>query len=104
MKNIFFAVLVCTTAGSYAQPGNTGVSFPVKGQLMKVTDWGSRSIYIVGNNFFLETKDSIVGQIGEQEFAEMKKSCSNGDWPAGLYKPGLSDVEGKAFDEALNKL
>ena len=104
MKNIFFTILVCISGAAFSQPGNPGVSFPVKGQLVKVTDWGSRSIYILGGNFFLETKDSIVAQVGEQEFDEMTKKCSSGDWPKGLYKPDLGDEEDKAFDTSLNKL
>ncbi|MEO6613469.1 MAG: hypothetical protein ABIT05_15845 [Chitinophagaceae bacterium] len=105
MKNIFFfAILVCTGIVSFAQPANTGNLFPVKGQLVKVTDWGSRSIYILSGNFFLETKDSIVAQVGEQEFDEMKGKCSSGDWPKGLYKSDLSEEEDKAFDVLLNKL
>ncbi len=104
MNNIFFSFLLVISAAAFGQSANTSASFPVKGQLVKVTDWGSRSIYILSGNFFLETKDSIVAQVGEEEFNEIRDKCSSGDWPKGLYKPDLSDEEDKAFDDRLNKL
>ncbi len=103
MKNILVVMLLFLQAGVKAQSVTTPVNFPVNGELVRVLDWGSRSI-MLGTSFFNETKDSIILRIGQEEFDEMKSKCSSSGWPEGIYKSGLSDEEDKAFDQKLNEL
>jgi len=95
-------VLFFSTSNLEAQFSNT--QFPVKGNLVTVTGWGSRSLYIISDAFFTATKDSIVAQIGEKEFGEMQYKCSVSGWPAGFYRADLTDEEDKAFEQRLNQL
>ena len=78
--------------------------FPVKGEPVRVKNWGSLSLFILGDNYFSATRDSIILQIGEKEFAEMKGNCSVSGWPKGFYVPNLSEAEDKAFYEKLGLL
>lgn len=97
----YLLVLVCflqlTAQGQPAKP-------PVKGQLASVKDWGSRSLYIISDAFFNDTRGAIIGQIGEEEFAEVEKHCKVAGWPDGLYVSDLSEEQDKAFDIKLNRL
>jgi hypothetical protein len=56
----------------------------VKGELVKVKEWGGLSLYIM-ETFFNETKADIIAQIGEEEFNIMKGKCTEKGWPEGFY-------------------
>ncbi|HEX4875073.1 MAG TPA: hypothetical protein VFV31_00280 [Chitinophagaceae bacterium] len=104
MKQLCIIATFFITLGSFAQSGfNTG-QFPVKGQLVKVKDWGSRALMILSDNYFSATRDSIIYQVGQEEFDELKNRCAANGWPEGLYVSGVSDEEDKAFDAKLNRL
>jgi len=104
MKKI---ILVCSfiyALSSSAQQGFDSQQYPVKGNLVKVKDWGSRALMILSDNYFAATQDSIIFQVGQQEFDELKPRCSASGWPKGLYVSGLSEEEDAAFDNRLNGL
>lgn len=69
--------------------------------LVKVTSWGSRAIYLLGNDYFKETKDEIIAQLGDAKFEDMQKKCSSAGWPSALYD---SEGEEAAVDTKMNKL
>lgn len=104
MQKILIALVLFIAVGGDAQQHPGTGRFPVKGELVTVTDWGSRSLYILSDKYFSATRDSIVSQIGEAEFEEMKNKCSVSGWPEGFYKANLNEEEDKAFDVELNKL
>ncbi|MBL0069391.1 MAG: hypothetical protein IPP39_13155 [Chitinophagaceae bacterium] len=103
MKKAILIFLIFLNFSVNAQSVPGPATYPVKGLLMSVKDWGSRSIMIL-NAFFEETKDSIISQIGEEEFDEMKSNCSSSGWPQGVYSSGMSDEDEVAFDRKLNEL
>ena len=74
--------------------------FPVKGEPVTVTNWGSLALYLLTNTYFSETKDSIIAQIGPEEFGKMERSCSIAGWPEGFY----SSDDDKGQDEKMNRL
>ena len=78
----------------HAQQGN--LSFPVQGERVTVTNWGSRCIYIVSDAYFNQTKDSIIAKIGADEFNAMAAGCTRNAWPNGFY-------DGDALDDAAAK-
>lgn len=98
---MFILLLSQLKAGAQFTESN---NYPVKGQRVTVTDWGSRSLYILSDTYFAATKDSIIAQIGVKEFDEMEAKCSVAGWPEGFYIADQSDEEDKAFDQTLNKL
>ena len=99
MRTILMIALILKASLIHAQ----NKRFPVKGHLSQVTEWGSLSLWI-GKDFFAATKDSVISQIGEDEFNEMMYRCSTAGWPAGFYKSGMSDAEDKTFEEKLGTL
>jgi len=98
MRTIILVVLVGLSMHAFSQ-----TSFPVKGELVKVKDWDSRSI-IQFENFFDATQGSIIAQVGKEEFDNLKSRCTNAGWPVGIYRPDLTNEEDEAFDSLLNKL
>ncbi len=104
MKTFIMGALLLLQVGAKAQLATESRKFPVKGVLVNVIDWGSRSLIMLTDAFFNETKDSIILQIGEQEFDKMKNKCSTSGWPEGFYKSGLSDDEENIFHATLNNL
>ena len=99
MKKLFLLPLVLIVLTATAQESH----FPVKGKQTEVLDWGSLSI-IIGNAFFDATRDSIIHQIGPDEFEEMKTRCTQAGWPKGLYLSSLDEEEDKAHEEKMNRL
>ncbi|UEG49376.1 hypothetical protein LK994_12110 [Ferruginibacter lapsinanis] len=67
---------------------------------VKVTNWGSRAIYIMGG-YFKETKDEIVSQTGEALFEEIENKCSSAAWPAALND---MDSEDSIVTAKMNRL
>jgi hypothetical protein len=104
IKKIKIFILLLLSLQSIAQPGFTENKFPVKGELVNVKNWGSRALMILSDNYFSATRDSIIYQVGDQEFEEISKHCAANGWPDGLYSPGSSGQDEKSFDEKLNKL
>lgn len=104
MKKIFFVLSIIFALASSAQQGFYSRQYPVKGNLVKVKDWGSRALMILSDNYFAATQDSIIFQVGQQEFDELKSRCSASGWPKGLYVSGVSDEEAAAFYKKLNGL
>jgi hypothetical protein len=75
-----------------------------KGQLVKVSDWNSRGIFIL-ESFFEETKDDLVAQIGIEEFEVLKMKCSSSAWPSEMDAGfELTEEQEAAFYEHLNTL
>lgn len=101
MKLLCLVSLLLLSGISQAQPD---AGFPVKGQPVQVKYWGSLSLFILGDNYFDATRDSIVLQIGEKEFGEMKGHCSVNGWPKGFYASNLNEEEDKAFYDKLGRL
>jgi hypothetical protein len=99
MKMLFLTFSILITGVVKAQ-NNT---YPVKGIPAVVTHWGSLSIWL-GSDFFSETRDSIITQIGEDEFDWMKSRCSSSGWPKGLYLSSLDEAEDKIYEERLGRL
>ncbi|MEO7924516.1 MAG: hypothetical protein ABIR30_12620 [Chitinophagaceae bacterium] len=99
MKQLFLAVLLYASLPVFSQGGTS-----VNAQRAIVTHWGSRAIILLSDNYFLETKDSIIAQIGQEEFDNMKNKCSKNGWPDGLYSSDLSEEEDRKFDSLLNNL
>ena len=62
MKKAILIFLIFLNFSVNAQSVPGPATYPVKGLLMSVKDWGSRSIMIL-NAFFEETKDSIISQL-----------------------------------------
>jgi hypothetical protein len=104
MRHLAITILLCCQLVAQAQFTTGAGHFPVKGELVTVNDWGSRSLYFISTTFFAETKDSILLQTGQQEFDEMEKKCGVSGWPKGFYIAGLPPEEDKIFDAKLNKL
>lgn len=104
MKTFIMGAFLLLQFGTKAQLASESRKFPVKGTLANVIDWGSRSLIMLSDAFFDETEDSIIVQIGQQEFNEMKNKCSTSGWPEGFYKSGLSHEEENIFHATLNKL
>ncbi|MGG9972193.1 hypothetical protein ACQ33O_10400 [Ferruginibacter sp. SUN002] len=69
--------------------------------LVKVKSWGSRAIYLLGSNYFTETRDEIIEQIGLSKFEDVQSKCSSSGWPSAMY-----DGEGDeaVVDAKMNKL
>jgi hypothetical protein len=99
MRKIILLPALCMILTVAAQQ----TEYPVEGKLTGVKEWGSLSI-LIGNAFFDATQDSIVMQIGLEEFIEMKTKCSSSGWPEGFYQSGLNEEEDKAYEEKLNRL
>ena len=99
MKRSTLIFLLLASQFLYAQTGN----YTPKPDKVDVIDWGSLSIWI-GNDFFNATKDSIVAQIGEEEFEWMKNHCTSRNWPKGMYNSSLDEEEDKKHMEKLNRL
>lgn len=78
MRSTIICVLLCSLFSLQAQ--QVEKKFPVKGSPVRVQEWGSLSMMIMGN-YFKETKTEIVQQIGQKEFEEMIKHCDSGGWP-----------------------
>lgn len=72
-----------------------------KKQLVKVTNWGSRAIYLLSSSYFDETKDEIIAQLGVEKFEDMQNKCSSSGWPAAMYD---SEGEAEAVEAKMNKL
>jgi uncharacterized protein YceK len=104
MKKILFGLSLIYALTSEGQQGFDNQHYPVKGNLVRVKNWGSRALMILSDNYFSATKDSIIFQIGQQEFDELKSRCSASGWPGGLYVSGLSEKDDAAFDLKLNNL
>ncbi len=104
MKKILLGLSFIYALASTGQQGFNNQQYPVKGNLVKVKNWGSRALMILSDNYFAATQDSIIFQVGQQEFDELKSRCSASGWPKGLYVSGLSDEEDAAFDQKLNGL
>lgn len=82
MKSLLFGCILLMGMAVTAQKAPS--KFPVKGEVVKVTEWGGLSVYIMGT-FFNETKGDIIAKIGEQEFNVMKEHCTEKGWPEGFY-------------------
>lgn len=104
MRKCLFIFLLFASIYASAQNGFDNKQFPVKGQLVKVKEWGSRALMILSDNYFSATRDSIIYQVGEEEFEQIKNRCAANSWPEGLYVSGVSEEEDKAFDKKLNGL
>jgi len=104
MKKILFGLLLLYTLPSSGQQGFDSQHYPVKGNLVKVKDWGSRALMLLSDNYFSATQDSVIFQVGQQEFDELKSRCSANGWPRGLYVSGLTEEEDATFDQKLNGL
>ena len=104
MKRLTFIFFLLIGLHSIAQPGFADRKFPVQGELVTVRDWGSRALMILSDNYFSATRDSIIYQVGDQEFEEISRRCAANGWPDGLYSPGSDDQDEKTFDEKLNRL
>jgi hypothetical protein len=104
MKKLLLALTFIYALAASGQPGFDNQHYPVKGKLVRVKDWGSRALMILSDNYFAATQDSIIFQVGQQEFDELKSRCSSSGWPKGLYVSGLSEEEDHAFDQKLNGL
>ncbi len=104
MKKILLGLSFIYALASSAQQGFDNQHYPVKGNLVKVKDWGSRALMILSDNYFAATQDSIIFQVGQLEFDELKSRCSASGWPKGLYVSGVPDEEDAAFDKKLNSL
>lgn len=73
---------------------------------VRITNWGDRG-RLIAENFFTETKDSIISQIGSEEFEKVKKYSSVFSWPKSLqgkiwYKS--DSLMKKEFHRKLDKL
>lgn len=99
MKKSLFIFLIIISQWLHGQTGYLN-SKPIK---VDVVDWGSLSIWI-GNDFFNATRDSIVAQIGDEEFEWMKDHCTSRNWPKGMYDSSLDEEEDKKHMEKLNRL
>jgi hypothetical protein len=78
MRSIILCAMLCSLFSLQAQ--QTEKKFPVKGSPVRVQEWGSLSMMMMGS-FFKETKSDIVQQIGQKEYEEMIKHCDSGGWP-----------------------
>ncbi|HSR40450.1 MAG TPA: hypothetical protein VLL95_16190 [Phnomibacter sp.] len=82
MKSLLLGCILMLGMAATAQKSPPKI--PVKGELVKVKEWGGLSVYIMGS-FFNETKADIIGKIGEEEFNIMKDRCTEKGWPEGFY-------------------
>lgn len=104
MKKLLLGLTFIYALTASGQQGFDNQHYPVKGKLVRVKNWGSRALMILSDNYFAATQDSIIFQVGQQEFDELKSRCSASGWPKGLYVSGLSDEDDHAFDQKLNGL
>ncbi len=68
--------------------------------LVIVKRWSSRGI-IYFSNYFKETKDEIIQQIGEAEFEKVQQLCSSSSWPVQMND---TQTDEKLVEEKMNKL
>ncbi|PZR07779.1 MAG: hypothetical protein DI539_23310 [Flavobacterium psychrophilum] len=76
------------------------------GKVVSVTDWNAIGLLFVPE-FFEQNRDTLVQQIGEQEFEKVKKSGNLLGWPRSMqYKPGQQKdtAAQKHYFERLSKL
>lgn len=108
MKQILLAVCTFLSVALTANAHNSSKFYVAQADttgeekaLVKVTSWGSRAIYLLGNDYFKETKDEIIKQLGQAKFEDMQKKCSSAGWPS-----AMNDVDGEeaAVDTKMNKL
>lgn len=100
MKIVLLFALVLITAFCNGQDKTEN-----KGVPSKVTNWGMRGLMFT-ETFYNETKDSIIAQIGIDEFEKVKVYCSVLKWPSSMQpKFGrMNAEEQKTMGDRLDKL
>lgn len=78
MRTCIISILLCSIFSLQAQQAEK--NYPVKGTPVRVQEWGSLSMMILGN-YFKETKSEILKQIGQKEFDDMILHCDSEGWP-----------------------
>ena len=76
-------------------------SFPVKGKLVTVNDWGGiGNLYIA--NYWISNKAAIVSQLGTKEFEQVKLNGDENKWP-NVFKERLDandkDITAEKFKD-----
>ncbi len=89
MKNsLVLIALICIMASSHAQSKDNATQIR-EYPSVQVLDWSQRGI-VQSGNFFDETYDQIIKQIGKEEFEKVKKYGNVHGWPEKL-KTNLFD-------------
>src|SRR5688572_5108215 len=94
---ITFALLTSVTALAQNQNEKSS-NVPAK-----VTNWGNVGLMYSGN-FFDETKDTIIAQIGAEEFEKVKMYSKVFKWPRAMQRKigRMTDEEKKTLHDKLD--